>query len=259
MGKGASVSSSAQRAIFESPGRGWLANGYLDRMCYDSSVTSSKKRRASPKAKPATSRAVAKSKPLSPRVQSSIDAHHARRAKRKPAPSWKVTEKDGVPEIKVDHPDEGLGQLLVMEALGTADPDFMAHLLCQLASATKGDDKVDERSLNFMVSVIKGVEPRDQVEAMLAAQMAAVHNASMTFARRLNHIENIAQQDSAANAFNKLTRTFVAQVEGLKRYRSKGEQKVIVEHVTVNAGGQAVVGHVTAGGRGAGGNPEPTA
>ena len=28
-----------------------------------------------------------------------------------------------------------------------------------------------------MLSVVKGIEPKDQVEAMLAAQMAAVHNA----------------------------------------------------------------------------------
>jgi hypothetical protein len=33
--------------------------------------------------------------------------------------------------------------------------------------------------------VVKGIEPRDQIEAMVAAQMAAVHNATMTFARRL--------------------------------------------------------------------------
>ena len=48
-----------------------------------------------------------------------------------------------------------------------------------------------------MLAMVKGIEPRDQVEAMLAAQMAAVHNATMTFARRLNHVENIPQQDSA--------------------------------------------------------------
>ena len=65
-----------------------------------------------------------------------------------------------------------------------------------------------------MLSVVKGIEPRDQVEAMLAAQMAAVHMASMTFARRLAHVENIPQQDSASNAFNKLTRTFAAQMSG---------------------------------------------
>jgi hypothetical protein len=80
---------------------------------------------------------------------------------------------------------------------------------------------------------------------MLAAQMAAVHMATMTFARCLAHIENIPQQDSAEGAFNKLARTFTAQVEALKRYRTGGEQRVTVQHVTVNEGGQAVVGHVS--------------
>src|ERR1700693_1388787 len=79
-----------------------------------------------------------------------------------------------------------------------------------------------EKSTNFMLAVVKGIEPRDQVEAMLAAQMAAVHNATMTFARRLAHVDNIPQQDSAERAFNKLARTFAVQVEALKRYRSRG-------------------------------------
>ena len=97
---------------------------------------------------------------------------------------------------------------------------------------------MDERGLNFMLSVVKGIEPKDQVEAMLAAQMAAVHMSTMTFARRLAHVDNIPQQDSAERAFNKLARTFAAQVEALKRYRSGGEQTVRVEHVTVNEGGR---------------------
>jgi hypothetical protein len=66
-----------------------------------------------------------------------------------------------------------------------------------------------------MLSLVKGVEPRDQVEAMIAAQMAAVHMATMTFACRLAHVENIPQQDSSERAFNKLARTFTAQVEAL--------------------------------------------
>ena len=85
---------------------------------------------------------------------------------------------------------------------------------------------------------------------MLAAQMAAVHNATMTFARRLNHADNIPQQDSAERAFNKLARTFASQMEALKRYRTAGKQTVRVEHVTVNEGGQAIVGNVAHGGRG---------
>jgi hypothetical protein len=101
-----------------------------------------------------------------------------------------------------------------------------------------------------MLSVVKGIKPGDQVEAMLAAQMAAVHNATMTFARRLNHVDNIPQQDSAERAFNKLARTFAAQVEALKRYRSKGEQKITIQHVNVADGGQAVIGTVNSPGGG---------
>jgi hypothetical protein len=84
------------------------------------------------------------------------------------------------------HPDPGIGQALLMEAIGTADLDFADGLIRQLADAERQGDKVDERHLNFMLAMIKGIEPRDQIEAMLAAQMAAVHNATMTFARRLN-------------------------------------------------------------------------
>jgi hypothetical protein len=113
-----------------------------------------------------------------------------------------------------------------------------------MAGATLGGPS--EKGANLMLSVIKGIEPRDQIEAMLAAQMAAVHVASMTFARRLAHVDNIPQQDSAERAFNKLTRTFAAQVSALKEYRSKGEQKMSVQHVLVGEGGQAIVGNVNA-------------
>jgi hypothetical protein len=105
-----------------------------------------------------------------------------------------------------------------------------------------------------MLSVIKGIEPRDQIEAMLAAQMAAVHTATMTFARRLANVQNIPQQDSASNVFNKLARTFAAQMEALKRYRSDGEQKMTVQHVHVAEGGQAIVGNVSAPAPGVGAN-----
>ena len=40
---------------------------------------------------------------------------------------------------------------------------------------------------------------------------------------------------------NKLSRSCAVLVEALNRHRGKGQQKVTVEHVTVNAGGQAIV------------------
>jgi hypothetical protein len=161
-----------------------------------------------------------------------------------------VTGKDAV-KTEVDHPDSAIGMVALMRALGTTDFDFYSGLTSQLLNASK-EKEASESGMNFMLSVIKGIEPRDQVEAMLASQMAAVQMALMTFARRMAHVETIPQQDSASNAFNKLARTFASQVEALKRYRSGGEQKMTVQHVHVAEGGQAIVGNVNASTEGVG-------
>lgn len=145
-----------------------------------------------------------------------------------------------------------------MEMLGTTDTEFLRGLLHQLINVTTKGQKLDEQGFDYMLSMVKGIAPQDQTEALLAAQMAAIHNATMTMARRLNHVETLPQQDSAERALNKLARTFAAQVDALKRYRSTGEQKMTVEHVTVNQGGQAIVGQVSHGGRGSGKKTEPT-
>ena len=52
------------------------------------------------------------------------------------------------------------------------------------------------------------------------------------------------------SAASKLSRTYAALLEALNRHRGKGQQVVRVEHVTVQAGGQAIVGAVTQGGGG---------
>ena len=165
-------------------------------------------------------------------------------------PRVKATIKGGAVDIAFDHPDQVAGQAMLMQSLGTASPDFFVGLLGQLGNAGLKGKEAYQEGLNFMLSIVQGIQPRDQVEAMLASQMAATHNAIMTFARRLNHVDNIQQQDSAERAFNKLARTCAAQVEALKRYRSSGDQTVRVEHVTVNEGGQAIVGNVSGMGRG---------
>jgi hypothetical protein len=125
-------------------------------------------------------------------------------------------------KFSVDHPDEAAGILALMRAIGITDLDLYDGLMGHLVNASWRQNALSQSGTNFMLSVVRGIEPRDQIEAMLAAQMAAVHAASMTFARRLAHVENIPQQDSAERAFNKLTRTFAAQMSALKEYRSEG-------------------------------------
>jgi hypothetical protein len=173
-----------------------------------------------------------------------LGAYKAAKEARGPRLKVTITGNNAV-KLSPDHPDVAIGTLAMMRAIGTADLDFFNELMVHLVNASKKVDGTSEDATNFMLAVVKGIEPRDQIETMLAAQMAAVHMASMTFARRLAHVDTIPQQDSAQNAFNKLTRTFAAQVEALKRYRSGGEQKMTVQHVHVAEGGQAIVGNVS--------------
>jgi hypothetical protein len=177
-------------------------------------------------------------KDLTARELSAVQRHLAQRDDR---PRLKLEDK----KVKVGNGGT-LDAVLLMDAVGTVDQDFFNGLVDQLVAVSTDTeaDKISEGRLNFMLSVIKGVKPRDQVEAMLAAQMAAVHLASMSLAQQLVNAQSIDYQDSAERAFNKLTRTFATQMEALKRYRARAEQSVTIQNVSVQSGGQAVVGNV---------------
>jgi hypothetical protein len=132
-----------------------------------------------------------------------------------------------------------------MKAFGSQDPDFVFELIRQVANTTPNSRFPDEQGIKFMMSVIRGLKPRDQTEAMIGTQMAAVHSAMMTAANRLAHAETSAEIDSAERALNKLGRTFAALVETVNRYRNGGEQNVMVQHLSIAEAGQAIVGNLT--------------
>ena len=175
----------------------------------------------------------------------------ARKARdRADAPPMTLAMKGDVLKVGYEHQNPIAVEALVMSDLGTCDPYFHVAVIGQVASIGSHGRKIDETNSNFLLSVVRAVQPRDELETLLAVQMGAIHAATMMLARRLNHVETIPQQDAAERALNKLARTYAMQMETFKRYRTGGQQKVIVEHVTVNEGGQAIVGTVTQGGRG---------
>jgi hypothetical protein len=173
---------------------------------------------------------------LMPQEQAVIgQALEARKAA--PAPRLKVGKKG----IEMDRQE-----LLRLEnAIGSSDRRFTEGLLNQLAGAVRRQGKVDELDLNFMLSFIEGMEPRDQIECTLAAQMAAIHIEMMRSSERLGGAKTLPEQDSTLRGINQLARTYATQTEARRRHRTGGEQKVTVEHVTVSEGGQAIVGNVT--------------
>ena len=146
-----------------------------------------------------------------------------------------------IEEASQYHPDRArsFNFHLLTEALGSQDPDFIWGLVSQLSQASTRFN--DGEGLNFMLSVIKNIHPRDSIEAMLGAQMAAVHMSMMNYVDEFARLGHTPQQEMAERAMNKLSRTFATLVGALKHHRTGGEQKLTVRHVSVSQ----IVGTVT--------------
>ena len=151
---------------------------------------------------------------------------------------------------------EGLAECdsLLINVAGTADSDLTCYLVGQAADAIQRTKKPQADILNKAVAALAGIGPRDELEGMLAVQMIAVHHLAMECMKRARRSQPIEGMNYHINCATKLQRTFVAQVEALNRYRGKGQQKVTVEHVHINKGGQAIVGAVNQEGGGGDGN-----
>ncbi|WP_394729380.1 hypothetical protein [Altererythrobacter sp. GH1-8] len=125
------------------------------------------------------------------------------------------------------------------------------HLYAQLLKTLQQVDTGKGTELDGLATALQsmaGFKPRDEVERMLAAQMLAVHEASMEcFRRAMVPEQTFEARDMNLKHAAKLTSTYARQIEALGKHRGKGKQKITVEHVNVHAGGQAIVGNVEAG------------
>jgi hypothetical protein len=139
----------------------------------------------------------------------------------------------------------------LQKLFGTDIPDVADGLLRHCIKVLKRDEITDEHAGNdermFLVAAVTEIAPRDGVERMLAVQMAATHVAMIRAGRWMANADNLAQVQAHNNGYNKLARTYTAQMEALRKHRNGGKQTVVVQHVTVEGGGQAIVGNVGPG------------
>jgi hypothetical protein len=178
-------------------------------------------------------------KPYEPTDQdrAAAKAHLARRAARTLAPRVKLEPlPSGGVCIEPDHPMRALWAMALQQVFGTISTDFAGMMLGELADAVTFDrDTIDEKTLNGVLGALHGINPGDEVEGMLAAQMVATHLAAMECLRRAQVPgQTFEGRDMNLRHATKLSRTYTMQVESLKRYRSKGEQRVVVQHQHVN-------------------------
>ena len=191
-----------------------------------------------------------------PAEQRAIDDAVLRVSERTPRLALRIKQNGGgtVSVLGPEHNDHQGWVTRLEDVFGTHGPAFAAVSLNQLMAVCQ--DKagtIDAAKLNGLIAAIEGARPTNEVQAMLAVQMALTHAAALDILRRAQRVDQIPQVDSAGNLAVKLLRTFTMQVEALAKLQRGGEQTVRVVHV--HAGGQAVVGNVVSGATGANGQP----
>jgi hypothetical protein len=132
---------------------------------------------------------------------------------------------------------------------------ILANQVCR-ALVEAEDPRLRAVQHEAALAALEEIGPRDPIEGMLAAQIVAAYDAAMMCLHLMAQEQRLGVRETSLNQANKLMRSCAALVEALNKHRGKGQQVVRVEHVTVQAGGQAIVGAVSQGGGDGGGSDE---
>ncbi len=144
----------------------------------------------------------------------------------------------------------------------TTDTEIAIDILTLAAQAMP---KINEQAHNFNIvsQALANFEPKDAIEARLVTQATVLHTKGMQYLEKadmcLQNMNDANPMEAAGfvNAHNtqmqfgiKLLRLHNETVETLSRRRRGNDQRITVQHVQVNDGGQAMVGNFQSGGRG---------
>jgi hypothetical protein len=170
--------------------------------------------------------------------QVEIRALANRKKARRQAPRFAVQQQEDS-EVQMEpagvHADAAGARLI--NALGITNIDLAECLTAQIMNTTHVQPPgtpLNVDSLNAALAAVTGIAPRDEAEAMLAAQMVGVHWLAMDLLSKAGSTTDRALLNDRGNLAVKLLRTYTTQIEALKRYRSTGEQRVVVQHQHVN-------------------------
>ena len=160
-------------------------------------------------------------------------------------------------------PAQGNGGEMALdsEALRQAKPWLVdtvkerPDMLAADASVARLDLAAGANTLTMAVDAAESIQAANSLERMLAHQMATAHHLAMTLAARAGdfaggikswdpHTRQQLQSIEAArmaSASARMMETFQRGLLTLERLRNGGKQTVVVQHVAVADGGQAVV------------------
>lgn len=157
--------------------------------------------------------------------------------------------------LSAPHRDQEAWEVQILDAFGTRSVSaarvFLDQLaaICRPATNAAGQWAPNQVDLNAMVAMVNSVRPRNEIEAALAAQMAAMHILTARVLAEAASVEGWVSPDKAALA-SKLVRTFAQQCDTLNRLKGRvGRQSIKVkyerhehQHVHVEGGASEILG-----------------
>lgn len=142
----------------------------------------------------------------------------------------------------------------LIPAIGTDDVSVaesqFRRLIVSMGIHTGMDEEHVQEKISNALSLMRSLKPQNLVEGKLAAQWVATCEAAEDCLRQASFPElSIETKNIYFRVYKDLMQLSLKQLEALQRLRGKAQQKVIVEHVHVEAGGQAIVGSVAHSGK----------
>ena len=153
---------------------------------------------------------------------------------------------DEQPEVK--------SEVLLQKAASVfVNEEVFAKVLSLCCSSTGVLQLPEEERLPAMKSMLQtfaAFAPQDDAEGVLVSQYLALFEQGMKQLAGIDQVRFVESKNLYANMATKMFRSANETLDMLMKYRRKGEQRVIVQHVNVEEGGQAIVGGSIGMGRG---------
>ena len=138
------------------------------------------------------------------------------------------------------------------ELSGSSHQDLCASII-QSAHEAFPKNISKDLALSITIQAMQELAPQDPMEGMLCSQIVGLDAQGMQYLTRVESEGNwLCHTEAAVNMAIKLLRLKNETIETLMRYRRKGEQKVVVQHINVTDDAKAIIGDISTTNRGGG-------
>lgn len=103
-------------------------------------------------------------------------------------PEMEVEFKDGAVVIRYVHEEPDLAAILLMADMATCDPHFFAGLSGQVATIGAHGRKIDQGASNFLLSVVRAVQPRDELDQKIPSRTRRWFRGLRPFGARIDRM-----------------------------------------------------------------------